>query len=281
MNTKPNPYLALWEELEATKPPPAFFTSVSEMDYTEFAEKVFEADPKFVRDTVESMYGGTALILKKSIERKDCEHIIEKTWDLWKDSPSEFYKIEENCPNFHRVIDSEISKKYTTKAIKHSYYLFRWNEDPAKIWDMVSGIWQTFKYAGGFPRDAYEINTPRDRVVDRLQLIQYPLGGGNLKLHYDPRNNQRFIIGILLTRRGEDYESGGFFALNENGEKCDFENRLDAGDILICYPTIVHGVNPVDPDRPLDWDSPKGRWYLGIYSNDSDMVKNRESAITV
>ena len=37
------------------------------MDYTEFAEKVFEADPNFVRDTVESMYGGTALILKKSM----------------------------------------------------------------------------------------------------------------------------------------------------------------------------------------------------------------------
>ena len=75
LNTEPIPYLPLWEELEATKPPPTFYTSVSEMDYTEFAEKVFEADPKFVRDTVESMYGGTALILKKIHgEYPTCHH---------------------------------------------------------------------------------------------------------------------------------------------------------------------------------------------------------------
>ena len=30
-------------------------------------------------------------------------------------------------PNFHRVIDKKITKKYSLYAIKHSFYFYNWN----------------------------------------------------------------------------------------------------------------------------------------------------------
>ena len=33
----------------------------------------------------------------------------------------------DGCPNFHRVIDKKITKKYSLFAIKHSFYFYNWN----------------------------------------------------------------------------------------------------------------------------------------------------------
>ena len=67
--------------------------------------------------------------------------------------------------------------------------------------------------------------------------------------------------------------------MNEKVEKVDFEDYLDVGDMVCCYPTVVHGVDAVDPQEPLDWNSSKGRWFLGLYSNDSNHVKKRSTTV--
>lgn len=45
--------------------------------------------------------------------------------------------------------------------------------------------------------------------------------------------------------------------------------------------TLYHGVNIVDEECIPDWNSPKGRWFLGLYSNDSDMVEKRHTVYGV
>ena len=58
-------------------------------------------------------------------------------------------------------------------------------------------------------------------------------------------------------------------------EKVDLETQLDIGDMVCAYPTVVHGVSAVDAHKPLDWTSIQGRWFLGLYSNDSNHNKKR------
>ena len=43
---------------------------------------------------------------------------------------------------------------------------------------------------------------------------------------------------------------------------------------MIFYGSLVHGVEAVDPHEKLVWNSNKGRWFLGMFVNDSDHVKN-------
>lgn len=65
--------------------------------------------------------------------------------------------------------------------------------------------------------------------------------------------------------------------MDHNMEKVDLETQLDIGDMLCIYPTLVHGVSAVDAHKPLDWTSIEGRWFLGLYSNDSNHINKRNT----
>ena len=86
------------------------------------------------------------------------------------------------------------------------------------------------------------------------------------------------IIGVMMSKRGINYETGGFYCVDHNMNKVDLETQLDIGDMVCGYPTVVHGVSAVDAHKPLDWTSIEGRWFLGLYSNDSNHIKKRITA---
>ena len=64
----------------------------------------------------------------------------------------------------------------------------------------------------------------------------------------------------------------------KNQKKYNIEKKLDIGDAVIFYGSIIHGVEKVDPNLKLNWKSEKGRWFIGMFVNDSDHVKNRAVA---
>ena len=45
--------------------------------------------------------------------------------------------------------------------------------------------------------------------------------------------------------------------------------------LLYFYGSLAHGVEKIDPQEKLSWKSNKGRWFLGMFVNDSDHVQNR------
>ena len=57
--------------------------------------------------------------------------------------------------------------------------------------------------------------------------------------------------------------------------RINLEDRIDEGDAVIFYGSIAHGVEAIDPHKKLSWNSNEGRWFLGMFVNDSDHVKNR------
>ena len=46
----------------------------------------------------------------------------------------------------------------------------------------------------------------------------------------------------------------------------------------IAYATVQHGVNLIDPSETVDWDSNKGHWFIGLFTNDNDEIESRQTS---
>ncbi len=272
-----NKYKELWGKLENPSTQPTHSANVIESEYREFKNKVFEQKDAFVEKILQSLYRGDVHILRNAFEKEVLIRLRQGVFDCRVKTSSEFYKMLEGCPNFHRIVDGEVAANYGFKMYRHSFYFFPWNKDPFGLFDRVYDQWSVLKFLGGFKLDEYVGNTPKDGVIDRIHIMQYPSGLGAGEIHTDPYLNQRVIISIFLSKRGVDYSSGGFFVIGADNQKIDMEPQLEVGDMLIAYPTIPHGVEIVDKDASVDWNSIKGRWFMGLYSNDTDYKQNRHT----
>ena len=276
-----NLYQKEWKAIEDEKTQPRFLRKIISTPYKEFSEKVLEQDPVFVREIVQSLYSGDVYILKQGFPNKFLQNLAVELHQYGKKTPSSFHKMLDECPDFHRVITPELAKNYSLRQIKHSYYFFPWNNDPFNLFESVNERWRVFKFLGGFPLNAYENNLPSTGIIDRLQIAQYASGVGELELHSDPYLYQKVAISGIMSKRGEDYKTGGAYILNENQEKINIEDSMDIGDIYLVYPTVFHGVETIDKGKNIDWDSFDGRWFMGLYSNASDLYEKRHTCYGV
>ena len=222
-----------------------------------------------------------AYILRNAATQKLKETIIDLANHYKKTRKTSFHKMLDGTPNFHRAIDKNITKKYSLFAIKHSFYFYNWNVKSKlekKLKDGVYRHWRYVKSLAGNGKNQFEKNIPSDKQVDRLQIVRYPAGGGELKDHVDPRKNQRIVSGIIMSKIGEDFLKGGFYFKSSKTKKTNIEKRLELGDAVIFYGSIAHGVEKVDPQEKLSWKSNKGRWFIGMFVNDSDHVYKRQTA---
>ena len=100
-----------------------------------------------------------------------------------KNKKPNFYKMYDGVPNFHRAIDKVLTKKYSLYAIKHSFYFYNWNVKSKLEKDLKKGAywhWRYIKFLAGNEKRKYENNIPSDGQIDRLQIVRYPSGGGQL-----------------------------------------------------------------------------------------------------
>ena len=268
-----------WENIEKKYKRPIFARKLVVENCDSFTKKVFSENKKVIKKLVRSLYSGDIYLLKKSFSKKFCNKLITGAWKIKKTKKMSFHKMKGNCPNFHRLIDEKLTKKYSSNHIKHSFYFFPWNSDPLNMYEKIYKRWRAFKLLGGFKFNEFENNTTKnnDKVVDRFQIVHYPAGAGWLETHSDPYHNQRVIISGFLSERGKDYYKGGFYCYKKNGTVIDCDEKVETGDMLIGYATVLHGVSTIDPEVMLNYHSPRGRWFLGLYSNDTDVVKKRKT----
>jgi hypothetical protein len=271
-----------WKEVVSSGEMPSRCTGVTSVQYDEFAREINEGNVDYFASLAEKLKLGQVLILKEALSKNITEKIKSETVTFWNSQPSEFFKMLEDCPNFHRVIDEETSKNYSVKAVRHSAYVFPWNDDYLGVRKKINDCWRVIKKFSGLSPLMFEENTPKTGVVDRIQVCLYPPGVGVLETHTDPFHNSLFFINVHLTTRGEKggFTEGGLYAIGANEETLDIEPFVQEGDITIGLPTVQHGVLQVDPSYsgPIDWYGSRGRWFLGLYSNDSDEVSKRKTA---
>ena len=85
-----------------------------------------------------------------------------------------------------------------------------------------------------------------------------------------------------MSKKGEDYVDGGFYALNGKDEIIDVEQLIDVGDIGIGFATIVHGVAPANRKKEPSWKTKTMEdGFYSLYTNESDEVKNRHTGYGV
>ena len=278
----PNEINKYWNYLEEKYPSPRYVKKVKKLNFSKLKKEIDNKNYKYIKNLIRKMFvEKEAYILKNSADKNLKNTIIQLANYYKKNKKTSFYKMIDGVPNFHRVIDKNITKKYSLFAIKHSFYFYNWNiktKLEKKLKDGVYKHWRYVKLLAGNSKKKYENNIPSDGQIDRLQIVRYPAGGGELRDHVDPRKNQRVVSGIIMSKVGIDFKNGGFYFKSSKNKKINIEKNLDEGDAVIFYGSIAHGVDKVDPDEKLIWNSNKGRWFIGMFVNDSDLVKNRITA---
>ena len=268
-------YARAWKALEAQRPLPRRLRNIISIPFERLQRNVLRQDFSFVSAIVDSLYSGDVYVLKGAYPQDFMMRLRDQLHQHGQKVPSEFYPMLEGVPNYHRIIDREIAKNYSFESIKHSYYFFPWNPDTFNIFNVAYPPWRIIKQLSGLHPDEYERNTPKDGMVDRLQIVHYPVGAGRIETHSDPYQVHRLIISCFMSKRGRDYQTGGVYFMNKEQQKVDCEDRLDIGDMQIYFPTILHGVETIDEGAPLDWNSSQGRWWFGPFSNSSNHVEKR------
>ncbi len=271
-----------WTELEEKYSPPSYVKKIKNLEFTDLKNAVENKKEKYLKEIIRNMYvKKEAYILKKAAPKNFKKTIIDLANFYKNKRKSSFHKMLNGTPNFHRVIDKKITKKYSLYAIKHSFYFYNWNiktKLEKKLKDGAYRHWRYIKFLAGNKKKSFENNIPSDGQIDRLQVVRYPAGGGQLRDHVDPRKNQRVVTGLIMGKIGKDFKKGGFYFKSSKNKKINIEHRLDEGDAVIFYGSIAHGVEAVDPKEKLSWKSNKGRWFVGMFVNDSNHVKNRITA---
>ena len=240
---------------------------------------------------------GVVLVLKNSFSLGEVEFLKSEALRLRSTESSSFHKMLEGVPDYWRDIsDPEITKQYSVAHVKKAAYFFPWNSSGSSsptVFETVYPRWRVLKTLAGLRPDEFEKLTPKDGKVDRLQITEYPPGTGFIAPHQDPDHNQRLIMSGYLSTRGKDYHGGGFWALNQENHKLDLESFIEAGDLGTCMSTLVHGVDSTDASAvPEQGNSemPAGqaipglggaRWWMGLFTNDSDEIAVRGTSVEV
>ena len=268
-----------WDYLEQKYPRPRYVGKVKYMEFKDLKKAVNSKNEKYLKKIIKNMYvKREAYILRNSATKGLKETVLDIANHYKKTRKTSFHKMKDGTPNFHRVIDKDITKKYSLFAIKHSFYFYNWNVKSKlekKLKDGAYRHWRYVKSLAGNGKNQFEKNLPSDKQIDRLQIVRYPAGGGELRDHVDSRKNQRVVTGVIMSKIGEDFLKGGFYFKTSKTKKINIEKRLEEGDAVIFYGSIAHGVEKVDPQEKLSWKSNKGRWFLGMFVNDSDHVQKR------
>ena len=267
-----NPYAKEWEQIEIKKPFPAVFRKIVNIEYKEFVSKILEKDPVFVKNIIDKLYSGDMYIIKNSLTKDRVDHIVNEIHKFTQSSPSKFYKMLEGIPNFHRWIGKDLINSYSIKYTKHSTHIFQWNEDIADVRKIVTEVCRPIKYLAGLSYDEFKNNTPKDLVIERLQIARYP-PTGFIETHVDANTLLRLVISGYLTTKGIHFKKGGFYLIDKSDKKCDVEDNIQAGDIGLFYATVRHGLDVIDPDKVADIKKKDGRWWFGLNAHNSDIVE--------
>ena len=195
-----------WEQLERKNKPPKFLNEINEISLSEWKKTI--DDTLRSKVLIDQLHNGTFLLVKNAINKKFLIDLRTQLTRIENKTAPSFYKMLEGCPNFHKNIDDKIDKKYSIKSTRHSFYFFRWNEDTLNLFNKFDQIWSDIKYLSGYKREAFINNTPKDGIVDRLQIVRYPAKTGYIEPHQHNTNHQRLIISIYMSKKGEDYKTG-------------------------------------------------------------------------
>ncbi len=246
-----------------------FYRGLKTYDYSNFKKKLNNL--KFVLHSIDQLSNGYIIILKNSIKPNFLDNAKKKLKKFAQQTRPINPKIKSGIKNGFYISKNLSSKGY--KTVDKSFYFFSWNKDNLKIYKKIINIYKPLKILNGLKNNEITKNKPKDGIVERLHIINYPLNSGQITTHYDPVNVSIFNFGLYATEYGTDYKDGGFFVLNKENKKIVIDKKIKKTDIVLFFPSIIHGVDKVKNTKSKNSD---GRWFININHIQSHEVKNRE-----
>jgi hypothetical protein len=231
-----------------------------------------------IKKLINQLVEGKLVLARGAFSRAEVEAIKSAALQMRQSQPSSFHKMLEGVPNSWRDITEELSAKYAVPVVKKSAYFYPMNGDESGLFRLIYPRWRILKALGGRMPTEFEDCTPKSGKVDRIQIVEYPAGSGHLNAHHDPSHNQRLIMSGYLSKRGVDFQGGGFWVRDKDGGKLDAETVIEVGDIGFCYANVIHGVDASEApaaDAAFSGKPPASRWFLSMYTNDSDEIADR------
>ncbi len=120
-------------------------------------------------------------------------------------------------------------------------------------------------------------NPKQDRFWNACRVHHYPRGGGFMAIHKDTHFPQVisaqigkpfYQICVLLSRKSEDFFSGGGVIVDDQKNRIDLESIGGFGSLILFDGRAYHGVEDVDLDQVIDFSRPDGRLaaFVNLYS---------------
>jgi len=246
-----------------------FFKNLKTYDYFEFKKKLNSIN--FVLRCINQLSNGHIFVLKNSIKSIFLDNARIKLDNITKNRKPINPKIKTGVKNGFYISNNFSSKGY--KTFDKSFYFFSWNKDNTGIYKKIVNIYKPLKILNGLSNNEITKNKPKDGVIERLHVINYPLDSGQISRHRDPINVSIFNFGMYATEYGVDYYKGGFFVLNKKNRKIVIDKKIKKTDIVLFFPSLIHGVDKVKKFKSKDSN---GRWFINVNHAQSHEVKNRE-----
>lgn len=176
--------------------------------------------------------------------------------------------LEKGSPDFHWV--NRNSPQSTVKGAFAQVNFFPWNEAGRRVIGLLSSIFHIRNRMLGYPDDSFMAERQDGEFTARVAAQFYPSGWGWMQEHRDPQGvHQEVLATLVLSRMGVDYQSGGLYIRNEDGERSFVEHSAQVGDIIWMNPQSSHGVAAIDcvDEKPGPVDDGElarqsGRWMM-------------------
>lgn len=209
-------------------------------------------------DILQFINSGIPVIIRGLFSQEEVSHLREKCiqWTK-KDEPNHPKDRSFGCRNYHSLYEN--NPKSNVKSILHAYTYFPWNDESDEVSPYFHRLIRLRNGLTGLPDD-YALKDEVDGRVSVPTVQQYPRGGGYMQEHQDPDVGQKVIVNTTLSKFSEDFQDGGVFFRNNEGEKIFVDPMVNPGDALVFPPRIEHGVEPIDPSAELEWSKNDGRW---------------------
>ncbi len=243
----------------ATKSPGAATAGAKVYELTDHDRLVQDDDR--LEEMRQELRSGSLYIARAVVSRETLEPLRDYLSVVGRSSLPNYQPIEPGAPNFHRMNDWD-PRAYVGGCF-HQFSFFPWNQDPFRMFELFRPVYEVKNRLSGLEAGRFLDKTPDMDCTARLSVQHYPRGGGALKPHADPVDRHQLVVpSMSLCKKGEDFEAGGVFVEPSPGQRIMLEDDLDWGDVVYFNAQCPHGIEPIDPDAPMDWMSFRGRWAM-------------------
>lgn len=234
----------------------------------------------YLQSIKNNIINGHIYVLRSAFNTHDLKKIFYEKINI-KVKPSTSVKMIEGVEDIFYKSDSSGTGAYTTND--YSWYFFPWNEDKSGLTKLMQPFFDQVILLNNYDPKKIIKNTPKDEIIQRMQLIYYPLGSGHISLHRDPVNITEITCGVYITSFGEDYDEGGFYVYNQHKEKIYIDHKIKSGDLILFYNGLFHGVDRVLKKNSKENSSSKydGRCFLNLSLLQSHEVNNRQTTVGI